>query len=224
MTRLPAARALAGATLLLLALPGAASAATLAPVKPCYVSVTSATRETVDIAGAGFAPNSKVDVAVDGVVALAGARVDAVGNLPAQVLQAPYQPHGERAFTITATEQGNPASTATLSPRVTALYLGIQPRRARPSHRIHFRGRGFTGASNVYAHYLLGGKVRKTVSFGRPQGPCGTFTVRHRQIPVNHPRTGRWILRVDQQQRYSDEPATAYVQVAINVTRSFRQR
>jgi len=224
MPRHPAARALGGAALLLLALPGAASAATLAPVKPCYVSVTSATREAVDVGGAGFTPNSKVDLSVDGAVALAGAQVDPAGNLPAQVLQAPYQPKGERAFTITATEQGNPASTATLTPRVTALNLGIQPRRARPSRRILFRGRGFTGASSVYAHYLFGGRVRKTVSFGQPKGPCGTFTVRRRQIPVRNPRTGRWLLRADQQKRYSDAPDSVFVQVAIDVSRVFRLR
>ena len=224
MTRPPAARALDGAALLLLALPGAASAATLAPVKPCYVSVTSATREAVDVAGAGFTPSSKVDVSVDGAVALAGAQVDPAGNLPAQVLQAPYHAKGERAFTITATEQGNPASTATLTPRVTALNLGIQPRRARPSRRILFRGRGFTGAGNVYAHYLFGGRVRKTVSFGRAKGPCGTFTVRRRQIPIRSPRTGRWLLRVDQQKRYSETPASVFVRVAIDVSRVFRLR
>jgi hypothetical protein len=224
MTRHPAARALGGAALLLLALPGAASAATLAPLKPCYVSVTAATRESVDVGGAGFTPNSKVDLSVDGAVALAGAQVDPAGNLPAQVLQAPYQPRGERAFTITATEQGNPASTATLTPQVTALNLGIQPRRARPSRRILFRGRGFTGASGVYAHYLFGGKVRKTVSFGRAKGACGTFTVRHRQIPVRNPHTGRWLLRVDQQKRYSDVPDSVFVRVFIDVSRVFRLR
>ncbi|MDP9294880.1 MAG: hypothetical protein M3O90_10750 [Actinomycetota bacterium] len=224
MIRHPAARALGGAALLFLALPGAASAATLAPVKPCYVSVTAATREAVDVSGAGFTPNSKVDLSMDGAVALAGAQVDPGGNLPAQVLQAPYQPKGERAFNITATEQGNPASTATLTPRVTALNLGIQPRRARPSRRILFRGRGFTAASNVYAHYLFGGKLRKTVSFGRPKDPCGTFTVRRRQIPVRNPRTGPWTLQVDQQKLYSRAPVSVFVRVKIIVQRVFRLR
>lgn len=223
MTRHPAARAVGGAALLLFALPGAAFPATLSPVKPCYVSVTSATREAVDVSGEGFTPNSKVDLSVDGSVALAGVQVDPAGNLPAQVLQAPYQPKGERAFPITASEQGNP-STATLSPRVTALNLGIQPRRSRPSRRILFRGRGFTGASGVYAHYLFGGRVRKTVAFGRPNGPCGTFTVRRRQIPVRHPRTGSWTLQVDQQKRYSRAPASVFVRVSIVVQRVFRVR
>jgi len=208
----------------LLALPAAADAASLIPLKSCYVSVTEQTREGIDVAGNGFTGNAIVDIALDGQVERT-IQADANGNLPPQVLQAPYQASRERAFSLSATERGNPANAVTLSSNVTALNLGIQPRRARPSKRVTFRGRGFTGAGRVYAHYLFKGRVRKTVTLKRSTaGPCGTFTARRRQIPVKRPKTGTWTLQVDQQRRYSRAPDSVFVRVSIVVQRVFRLR
>ena len=85
-----------------------------------------------------------------------------------------------------------------------------------------FRGRGFTGPGTVYAHYLFGGKLRKTVVLAAPQGACGTFTVRRRQIPVRRARIGKWTLRVDQQKAYSPNPASVWVSIPITVERRLR--
>ena len=220
-TRRPA-RLLATALAAVLALPAAAEAAALEPLKRCYVSVTESTREGIDVAGSGFTPNAIVDLALDGEVRRM-VQADAAGNLPAQVLQAPHQPRGQRGLSVTATERGNPANAVTLASHVTALNLAITPRRARPSRRVRFSGRGFTGRGRVYAHYLFKGRVRKTVTLTRrPAGPCGTFTVRRRQIPVERPRTGTWTLQVDQQKRYSRAPDSVFVRVSILVQRVFR--
>src|SRR5215211_8122232 len=89
-------------------------AATLEPLKPCYVSVTAGTREGVDVAGSGFTPGAIVDIALDGAVQRTVA-ADAAGALPPQVLTAPYQPRRQRAFSVTAAERGNPANAVTLS-------------------------------------------------------------------------------------------------------------
>jgi hypothetical protein len=217
-----AARVLAVLALLLAALPAAARAATLAPLKGCYVSVSESDREAVDVVGSGFTPGAIVDVSLDGEVQRT-VQADLAGNLPAQVLQAPHQPSRDRAFSVTAVERGNAANAVTLDSRVTALNLGIQPRLARPSNPVTFRGRGFTGPGRVYAHYLFKGRLRRTVTFARaPRSPCGTFTARRRQIPVERPRTGTWTLQVDQQKRYSRAPASVVVRVSIVVQRVFR--
>jgi hypothetical protein len=217
-------RLLGAAGAVVLALPGAADAASLDPLKGCYVSVTQAAREGIDVTGRGFTPNAVVDLALDGQVERT-IQADANGNLPPQVLQAPYQASRERPFSLTATERGNAANTVTLGSNVTALNLGIQPRRARPSKRVTFRGRGFTGQGPVYAHYLYKGRVRKTVTLERSTAaPCGTFTARRRQIPVKRPRTGTWTLQVDQQRRYSRAPDSVFVRVSIVVQRVFRLR
>jgi hypothetical protein len=219
-----AARLAAALVVALLALPAAARAATLDPLKACYVSVTPETREGIDVGGTGFTPGSTVDLSVDGAVQRT-VQADPAGNLPAQVLQAPHQPKGQRAFPVAAVERGNAANAVTLTSNVTALNLGVQPRRARPSKRVTFRGRGFTGAGRVYAHYLFKGKVRRTVTLAASsKSPCGTFAARRRQIPVKHPKTGTWTLQVDQQRRYSRAPDSVFVRVSIVVQRVFRLR
>jgi hypothetical protein len=217
-----AARLLAAFATLALTVPAAAGAATLDPLKACYVSVTPASREAVDVGGSGFAPGAIVDVAIDGAV-VRTVQADALGNLPPQVLQAPHQARGERAFSLTAAQRGNPANAVTLTSNVTALNLGVWPQRARPSRRVSFRGRGFTGAGGVYAHYLFKGRLRKTVTLtSAVAGPCGTFKARRRQIPVRHPQTGTWTLQVDQQRRYSRAPDSVFVRLSIVVQRVFR--
>jgi hypothetical protein len=206
----------------LLAPPASAHAATLAPLKACYVSVTQASREGIDVGGSGFTPGSLVDISLDGVVQRT-VQADPGGNLPPQVVPAPHQPRGQRAFTLGAAEQGNPANAVTAPSNVTALDIRLRPRLATPSRRVRFRGRGFTGPGRVYAHYLYKGHLRRTVTLARtPTAPCGTFSVRRRQIPVKHPRTGTWTLQVDQQRRYSRVPASAFIRLSIVVQRVFR--
>src|SRR4051794_6928995 len=219
-----AARLLVALAAFVLALPAAARAATLDPLKPCYVSVTPMTREGIHAGGSGFTPGAIVDLAVDGAV-VRTVQADSAGNLPAQVLPAPNEPKGQRPFSVAATERGNAAHAVTLSSNVTALTLEVQPRRARPSRHVTFRGRGFTGPGRVYAHYLFKGRVRRTVTFARAAtGPCGTFRVSRRQIPISHPHTGTWTLQVDQQRRYSRAPNSVFVRVSIIVQRMFTLR
>jgi hypothetical protein len=225
MTRRLLGAALAAAVLT----PASARAATLNPLKPCYISVTQRTpgapdritREGIDLAGSGFTANALVDVSFDGKLDRT-LQADAAGNLPAQVLQSPYRARGEGPFTLTAAERGNPVNSVTLTSRTTALALRLRPREARPQRRIRFSGRGFTEQRAVWAHYLYKGKVRKTVRLVRRiDNPCGTFSVRRRQIPIKRPKLGRWRLQVDQQRRYSRAPDGVNVRADIDVHLDF---
>lgn len=218
---LSSCRLLVPAALACLTLPGVAAAATLEPLKRCYVSVDAVTREPLTVRGAGFNPSATVDLAVDGIV-VATVRSGPDGTLPPSTATAPYQARDERPFSVRATERDAPASTATASSRVTALSLRVKPRRARPSRRVRFSGRGFTGSGRVWGHYSYAGKVRRTVRFGRPHGACGRFDVRRRQIPVRRPRTGTWTLQIDQQKAFSRAPDSVFVRLAITVARVFR--
>jgi hypothetical protein len=221
---------LLGAVLAALALlPATAQGAALAPLKPCYVSVTQqqpagappqVTREALNLSGSGFTPGSLVDVSFNGTFDRT-IQADGAGNLPAQILQSPYQERGQGTFTLTAAERGNPANTVSLPSRTTALALHLPPR-AKPSKRIRFRGSGFTAQQAVWAHYLYKGKLRKSVRLVRKiDNPCGLFSVKRKQIPIKLERirkmTGRWRIQVDQQQRYSRAPDTVFVRVDIDV-------
>jgi hypothetical protein len=209
------------ATLAALALPASAHAAALGPLKPCYVSVAQDTREPVPVEASGFTPNSTVDVAIDGSVVRSGVPVLVDGTVEGSVA-GPYQPSGERSFTLTVTEEGNPGNVAMATSKVTALSLRVRPKQAPPRRRVRFSGRGFTTGEPVYGHYVFHGKLRKTVKFGMPEGDCGVFHVKRRQIPVKHPRTGRWTLQADTEPDYSRTPTTVFVRLAITVKKIFR--
>jgi hypothetical protein len=210
----------------LLVLPSTASAAALTPLKPCYVTSTDEVsnevrREPVDFGGAGFAPGGLVDLAFDGKLQRT-VQADPAGNLPAQALDAPYRRKGQRAFKLTATDRANPANTVDALSYVTAFDVSIRPSTAAPSDRVRFRGRGFTGPGAVYGHYLNRGRVRKTVRLARHPGlPCGTFSVRRRQIPVRKPRLGQWLLQIDQERRYHRAPERGAIRVIIRVESVF---
>ena len=226
MTTRPLGAALAALALL----PATAQAAALTPLKPCYVSVTQRTpgappqitREALDLGGSGFTAGALIDVSFDGTLDRT-IQADAAGNLPPQILQSPYQARGQGTFTLTAAERGNPINTVSLPSRATALTLSLKPKKAKPSKRIRFKGAGFTAQKAVWAHYLFKGKVRKTVRLVRRiSNPCGTFSVRRKQIPIKRPRLGVWRLQVDQQRKYSRAPDGVNVRADIRVQKVFR--
>ena len=201
----------------LAAAPAAADAATVTPIAACYRSVNKDTRERIPVFGQGFTPGSQVNVSVDGAQPIA-ATADQDGNVTGTVT-APFQKRGERPFSITLTQADIPANTATADSWIAALSLRLRPRSASPARRVRFVGSGFIDGDGIYGHYLRGGKLRKTVLLGRPQGPCGDFDERHRQIPIRRAQTGRWTLQVDNQAVYSPQPASPFVRVEITVQR-----
>ena len=211
-----------------LLLPGAAHAAALTPIKDCYVTSTDEAsdvirREPIEFSGSGFTPTGLIDIAVDGAVQRT-VQADPAGNLPAQALEAPYRRTGQREFSLTATDQANPANTTEAVSNVTAFDVSIKPSTAAPSSKVRFRGRGFTQPGPVYGHYLFGGKVRKTVRLSKdPASPCGTFSAKRRQIPIKEPRLGQWTLQIDQEKKYRRSPERGAIKVIIRVQRVFRR-
>lgn len=219
-------RLLGPAVAALLLLPGAAHAATLTPIKACYVTSTDEVsnqirREPIQVSGGGFTPSGLVDIAVDGAVQRT-VQADPAGNVPAQALEAPYRRKGQSEFRLTATDQANPANLVEAISNSTAFDVSISPSTAAPSSRVRFSGRGFTQPGAVYGHYLYKGRVRKTVRFSKaPKAPCGTFKVKRRQIPVKNPRLGQWTLQIDQEKKYRRAPERGAIKVIIRVQRVF---
>jgi hypothetical protein len=212
--RLAAATIAAG----VLSAPAAAPAATLEPLKPCYVSATKTQRERVAVAGSGFTPGAVLDVALDGRV-VGTATADAAGALGPQAVQAPFVARGSRTFGLTVAERGDPSSAVEVRARVTALVAELVPTPHLPRQRVRWRGRGFTGPGALYVHYVHKGRHHRTVRLGRPSGPCGAFAVKARQFPFR-PRTGRWVVRIDQQQRYAKVPRGIFWAFDIRVRRA----
>ncbi|HYI17837.1 MAG TPA: hypothetical protein VD836_03965 [Solirubrobacteraceae bacterium] len=225
----PRILAISGALLIALAVPaGAKAAVTIEQLsKPCYVTAGTAANpqgEAIVIKAHGFTGSSLVDIAFDGEVLYPGRQTDANGDLGVLsplMLPAPFIKKGSDEFTMTLTEQGNPANTATVTGRHTALGVKVKPQRARPNSKIRFSGAGFTKNKPVYAHYVYDGKVRKTVRMSGDPNRCGEWSKRARQIPVSDPDTGVWTVQFDQLKKYR-EPGpnfpSVYVQLQISVT------
>ena len=51
--------------------------------------------------------------------------------------------------------------------------------------------------------------------------PCGTFSVKRRQIPVENARTGSWMLQIDQKKAYDPQPDPVWVRLPIEVSETF---
>jgi hypothetical protein len=220
------ARLTAATAALVLALAAPAAAAiTVEPLKPCYASAGTADsqREGVAVIARGFAPFSPVQILIDGAVVSEGA-ADSLGVVRDVTVLAPYIERGERPFTVVVRHKLSPGTFASAGSRVTNLAVTLTPNQARPSRRVLFRGRGFMADAPVWAHYVFGGKARKTVRLARrPTGPCGAFSVRRKQIPIERPRTGEWTVQIDQSRRFVDEdPGTNWVHILIEVARVFR--
>ena len=76
----------------------------------------------------------------------------------------------------------------------------------------------------MYAHYVYGGKLRKTVKMSGDPNACGEWTKHARQIPVSDPKVGLWTVQFDQLKKYRRPDAqfpSVFVQLRISVTRVF---
>lgn len=54
----------------------------------------------------------------------------------------------------------------------------------------------------MYAHYVLGGKLKKTVRIGALSGDCGNLRKRMKQFPFRPGPAGDWRVDFDTSQRY----------------------
>ena len=193
-----------------------AAAATVEDLKPCYVSAGEGEdeREQIVIRGTDFTQISTVEVLFDGVV-VGSAPTGSIGEFEIRLV-APFQARGERELVVTVRDAVTQVVKTT---HVTNLGMTIKPRRGTTRRRARFRGRGFLLDGPVYAHYLLGGKVQKTIRLARSSaGSCGTFDVRRRLIPIDDADIGRWVMQVDQKRVFSRAPDPVWVRREINVT------
>jgi hypothetical protein len=215
-------RLLAVTGLVLGATAAPAGATSVAPLKPCYVSAGAADkdRENVVISGEGFTPSATVDVLVDGILQAQPATGTA-GEFSGTI-KAPFQATGQVPFSVVVRDTTNPLVAITIRSRVTDLDARLRPREAQSSDLVRMRGRGFTRDAAVFAHYMFDGTWQKTVRLARrSKGACGRFSVRRRQIPIDDPASGRWVIQIDQRRHYSAAPRPVWVRVPVTVRRTF---
>lgn len=204
----------------------AAAAPVLAPLKPCYVTVQTSPEtfasEPLTVGGSGFTPGATVTVTVGEEVRGSGLLVGADGMLPTLMTDSPFAIDGERFFTVKAVEDTGAAQMASLEAIASPLAVDVRPRRAAPSKKVTFSGRGFTEPRGVFAHYLRGGKLRRTVKLAKKTaGACGVFTARRPQFPFK-PEKGVWRVQIDQRRKLTG--AGPLINLTIDVRRRVRTK
>jgi hypothetical protein len=176
--------------------PAAAHAGALTVTGTCFAS-----GQSVPLAGTAFSPAGTVAIG-GGVTGVA--QVNMAGEF-AMTLTAPAVTElGPRIVAVTAVDQANPANTATTQIKLVRQAFGSNlPVAGRPHQVTTWRFAGFAAGKPIYAHFLLGGRVRGSHRFGVAQGDCGTLTAHAARIPgVASLRPGRWTIHLDQRKTY----------------------
>lgn len=177
------------ASLVALAAPAAASAATLTvtPQKPCY-----STGESVHLIGSAFTPSGSASITRDGTP-VGSLNTDANGAFDGVLTLA--QNRGSQAKTYTATDGTNPTLTASAQITVSAVRVSLKPLKGNPRRRLRINAKGFTTGRTLWAH-VVRGRSKRNLKIGRLRGACGDLRARRRLLPRNT-RLGVYTIQFD---------------------------
>jgi hypothetical protein len=219
----------------LLALPAAAVAdPTLSVDRPCYTP-----GQAINATGGGYTPTSQVGVDLS-VESRAGTKfyslqdpltADNGGNISV-ILRAPdlslnddtVEDVGLAAYEEPG-DQSSPFGTAFF--KLSTFDVFVAPwdsNKVDPTKATTFRAYGFEGLGPVlYAHYLLHGKLKKTVRIGGLTGACGNLTKRMKQFPFRPVPAGDWRVNFDTSRAYSARAdGIRYAHVKVPASKAVR--
>jgi hypothetical protein len=195
---------------------GASGAATVRTNHGCYL-----VGQSVTVAGSGFAPHRRVEVAIDGVDfkqqttdSAGGFRGSlAPGGLGANIVQSLDH--------LDATDGTVSADTSfTLTRTAGARFLAA---RGNPNTlRAPFQVWGFAldgHPRTAYVHYVSpSGSMRETVKLGRTGGQCGYLMTGRRRVFPFAPSRGSWTLQVDTRPSYTRHPHGPVSRIAVRIS------
>jgi hypothetical protein len=196
----------------LLAAPAASQAAKV--VSASCVRYTAGAVKYVPIAGAGFTPSANLGVKLNwpgGDLAGYGT-TDSTGRFlsrflgPARLISSKVG--FQKTYTLTATDGANPTLADTA--KVVFIHAGLlaTPLRTRPHDLKTYKFYGFPAHKNIYAHYVFGGKLRKSKFVGKAKGPCGKLRHRMPLIPNDvKSRLGDWKIYFSNKKTFSHKSA-----------------
>jgi hypothetical protein len=185
-----------------------------APAQAAEISVSSpcvryypglAGQEFVPVQGAGF--TATTDVSFPNSVSFAYSGGDTGGSVDVTTAgtlapgAAIFMPSDfissssgrTKSYTLTATDNANPAVTASTTVKFIRMGATTKPKRVRGNvhRRVVWKVWGATSGAKIYAHWLFRGKKRATRSLGRAKGACGIVKKRVPFLPART-RFGDW--------------------------------
>jgi hypothetical protein len=222
--------------LVVLALPAAAAASTTLTVdRPCYTP-----GQAINVAGAGYTPGGQVAM----LASLHGRfgndigmyehplTPDVAGNIGGR-LRAPdlaSSDDTEEQVTLTANDQQRIEQNAPPEEQFGAAVFKLSVfgvavaawdrGRVDPRKATTFTAYGFEGLGPVlYEHYLLRGKLVKTVRLGALSGDCANLTKKMKQFPFRPVPPGDYRVDFDTSPRYSPRAEGVFIP-HVKVSRS----
>jgi hypothetical protein len=205
-----------------LALPGTAAAdPTLTVDRPCYTP-----GQDIKAAGGGYPPGGQVDMSMS-VISRGGVTPyflrdpltpDSGGNIGAD-LTAPdlslkddvVESVGLAAYDHNG-DQSAPFGSAFFKLSTFDVFVAPWDRhKVDPKKVTTVRAYGFEGLAPVlYAHYVLHGKLKKTVRIGALTGDCGNVTKKMKQFPFRPVPAGNYRIAFDTSRAYSGRAEGIY--------------
>jgi hypothetical protein len=186
-----------------------AGAATISTTLPCIRNIGIPNALTLPLLGAGFTPNASVTIRTTTASAptartLTTVQADATGSIGKRIDPPPLHAGStvDQTFTLTASDDLNPANVATTTFREVRFGFDARPSTGRPTRKVTYTARGYLPGQPVYAHFRFGGRTRRTVRLGIADSPCGIVARRMRLLPTKT-RFGTWTVFMDQVPRYS---------------------
>lgn len=207
-----------------LAVPAAASAATVSTSRGCYPDNGAKTAAVLN--ATGFAANAPVQATVDGKV-IGTAQTDAVGALttsfPVPALGSAF----EAEHDVTLTDGTTSASARFSTTQVTASLTPSSG--ALSTWKASFSVYGMNlvqPKQKVYVHYVApGGKVAKRITIGTAKGDCGHIVrTKARKLFNFKAKSGTWTLQFGTSKSYkrcSSKSTSPCVTYKVKVRRVF---
>jgi hypothetical protein len=219
------------------AVPALASAApTVSADKPCYVP-----GQQQRITGSGYKPGGEVSLSYNqsgphGNGLMVGTTTaDGAGNID-ELFKTPAlasSDDNQETVNLGASDDeppqnGTPPALGTtqfLASTFDAIVPAWDAHKANPRKKTTFHAYGFeaVGGKTLYAHYVLHGKLRKTVAIGRLTGPCGDLKKTQRQFPFRPVRAGTYRVKLDATKSYPNHSlGYTYTRVKVSKKRAVR--
>jgi hypothetical protein len=171
--------------------------------KKCYVNVNPSAGAPVTILGSGFGPGDAVDI--QGGDLFTTTTASATGTIAATThgpILATADPATKR-FTLTATDEVNPASVATTELKVANLAVTTKPAKVKHlTTKVTFLFSGFAPGKHIFAHYVRKKSLARA-EFGKANGDCGVLKEKALLYPGGHPRYRQYTVAFDSTKKYS---------------------
>jgi hypothetical protein len=182
--------------------PAAASAAPAIATAPCPTFLPGTHGAYVGVAGAGFTPSSSASFSY-GAGSAGALPTDTLGRFRGLIAGPKSIANGGhvKRYAIKATDAANPFLTASANLKVVRFDAVVPAKHPKPRAKITFRLYGFPRKTAVWAHYVLHGKVQRTLRFGTPKGACGLLHKRVRTLPTRV-RFGIWHIYLTNHRRF----------------------